>query len=133
MKTTSHCNARIEKLKISIIEEILTRYTVYNVASAVSEYSDEEFYEFFIDLYKIHKQFNDDVEVTTSEVDSWISACLNEIEDKMMEDLSFHNDEEKMRDFLELSKEEFLSSYSYLTEKEYEATKNIILRKLSEI
>lgn len=35
---------------------------------------------------------------------------------------SFVNDEEKMRDFDELSKEEFLSSYSYLTEAEYEAT-----------
>ena len=35
---------------------------------------------------------------------------------------SFINDEEKMRDFDELSKEEFLSSYSYLTEAEYEAT-----------
>ncbi|MBP1548068.1 MAG: DUF3849 domain-containing protein [Oscillospiraceae bacterium] len=37
-------------------------------------------------------------------------------------DGSFINDEEKMRDFDELSKEEFLSSYSYLTEAEYEAT-----------
>ena len=37
-------------------------------------------------------------------------------------DSSFINDEEKMRDFDELSKEEFLSSYSYLTEAEYEAT-----------
>lgn len=35
---------------------------------------------------------------------------------------SFINDEEKMRDFNELSKEEFLTSYSYLTEAEYEAT-----------
>lgn len=35
---------------------------------------------------------------------------------------SFINDEEKMQDFDELSKEEFLSSYSYLTEAEYEAT-----------
>lgn len=36
--------------------------------------------------------------------------------------LSFIGDEEKMKDFPKLSKEEFLSSYSYLSEKEYEAT-----------
>ena len=34
----------------------------------------------------------------------------------------FTNDEEKMRDFYILSKDEFLASYSYLTEEEYDAT-----------
>lgn len=36
--------------------------------------------------------------------------------------LSFIGDEEKMKDFPKLSKEDFLSSYSYLSEEEYEAT-----------
>src|SRR5574344_1905990 len=35
---------------------------------------------------------------------------------------SFADDEEKMIDFNTLTKEEFLQSYSYLTEAEYEAT-----------
>lgn len=35
---------------------------------------------------------------------------------------NFLSDEEKMYDFLRLSKEEFLASYSYLTEEEYEVT-----------
>ena len=34
----------------------------------------------------------------------------------------FAEDEEKMRDFVELNKQEFLSMYSYLTEEEYELT-----------
>ena len=34
----------------------------------------------------------------------------------------FVNDGEKMRDFFDLTKEEFLESYSYLTEEEYDAT-----------
>lgn len=34
----------------------------------------------------------------------------------------FVDDGEKMRDFFELTKEEFLESYSYLTEEEYDAT-----------
>ena len=42
--------------------------------------------------------------------------------------MDFINDEEKMRDFYELSKEEFLNSYSYLTENDYEAT----IKKLSD-
>ena len=35
---------------------------------------------------------------------------------------SFADDTEKMIDFNTLTKEEFLQSYSYLTEAEYEAT-----------
>lgn len=34
----------------------------------------------------------------------------------------FCNDEEKMADFWVLTKEEFLLSYSYLTEEEYDLT-----------
>lgn len=36
--------------------------------------------------------------------------------------MDFINDEEKMRDFYQLTKKEFLFSYSYLTEAEYDAT-----------
>lgn len=42
---------------------------------------------------------------------------------KNIENLThFADDEEKMRDFKILTKEEFLFSYSYLTEKEYDLT-----------
>lgn len=39
-----------------------------------------------------------------------------------MEVLGFSNDAEKMADFAVLSKDEFLKSYSYITEEEYDAT-----------
>ena len=39
----------------------------------------------------------------------------------------FTNDAEKMIDFIELSREEFLTSYSYLTEDEYNLTKYRVL------
>lgn len=35
----------------------------------------------------------------------------------------FLHDEEKMYDFVRMSKEDFLRSYSYLTDYEYEATR----------
>lgn len=38
---------------------------------------------------------------------------------------NFIHDEEKMSDFFYLSKKEFLSSYSYLTEEEYDNTKEL--------
>lgn len=38
---------------------------------------------------------------------------------------NFIHDHEKMVDFLGLSKEEFMKSYSYLTDDEYENTKRI--------
>lgn len=39
---------------------------------------------------------------------------------------NFINDEEKMNDFFELSKSEFLESYSYLTEEEYDNTRELV-------
>lgn len=42
-------------------------------------------------------------------------------------DMNFINDEEKMRDFYNLSKDDFLNSYSYLSEKEYDNTKKYVL------
>jgi hypothetical protein len=39
---------------------------------------------------------------------------------------NFIDDEEKMVDFFELTKEEFLESYSYLTEEEYDNTKELV-------
>lgn len=43
-----------------------------------------------------------------------------------MKYLDFIDDDEKMRDFFKLSKDEFLSSYSYLKEKDYEETKKLV-------
>lgn len=39
---------------------------------------------------------------------------------------SFIDDEDKMRDFFALSKEDFLFSYSYITPEEYEATRSVV-------
>lgn len=42
---------------------------------------------------------------------------------------SFINDQEKMIDFFTTTKDSFLSAYSYLTEEEYEVTKQEVLRR----
>ena len=42
---------------------------------------------------------------------------------KQIKYTDFYNDEEKMRDFNQLSKDDFLKSYSYLTEEEYNLTR----------
>lgn len=42
---------------------------------------------------------------------------------KLGEYTDFYDDEEKMKDFQELSKKEFLASYSYLVEEEYNLTR----------
>ena len=42
---------------------------------------------------------------------------------KLGEYTDFCDDEEKMKDFQELSKDEFLASYSYLVEEEYNLTR----------
>lgn len=52
--------------------------------------------------------------------------------DKLMESLPFTDDEEKMVDFMNLTKEEFLESYSYLTETEYDATVKDVMKRMEE-
>ena len=47
---------------------------------------------------------------------------------KHFEIVPFVDDEEKMKDFFELTKEEFLESYSYLTEEEYDATADYVAK-----
>ena len=44
----------------------------------------------------------------------------------------FTDDMNKMHDFMLLSKDEFLSSYSYLNEDDYHATYNAIMEMLKE-
>lgn len=58
-------------------------------------------------------------------------AATHEIEDFSHND--FINDAEKMRDFPVLSKEEFLSSYSYLTEAEYDNTVELYQQRFLDI
>lgn len=63
----------------------------------------------------------------------FLSILINEIEkedrkDSNIEINPFIDDGEKMRDFFTLTKEEFLDSYSYLTEKEYNATIEYVKR-----
>ena len=43
---------------------------------------------------------------------------------------TFINDKDKIRDFLILSKSEFLKSYSYIRETEYERTRKEILKAI---
>lgn len=47
--------------------------------------------------------------------------------------MNFINDKEKMVDIFLLTKTEFLNSYSYLTEEEYENTLDIIWQRLGDI
>lgn len=49
-----------------------------------------------------------------------------DVEKQSDETLSFIDDDEKMLDFGTLTKEEFLASYSYLTEAEYDATVRLL-------
>ena len=45
----------------------------------------------------------------------------------------FIDDRDKMNDILWLTREQFLNSYSYLTEEDYQATIDILWQKLGDI
>lgn len=65
-------------------------------------------------------------------------AKISDVMDKRVGEINnkellpnFTDDEDKMKDFYILSKEEFLDSYSYLTDVEYDNTKLTIHNKLN--
>ena len=47
--------------------------------------------------------------------------------------MPFIDDVEKMRDFVELTRSEFLKSYSYLTEEEYDLTAKALWEELGDV
>lgn len=84
--------------------------------------------------------FDKVLEMTTADIDKNADGSLTGWEPSDVEgvgtneyaDANFINDKEKMRDFKELSKKDFLLSYSYLTEQEYDNTAREMLKKLYE-
>ena len=76
------------------------------------------------------------IENTTAENEFWGSLEVEDIEAlkerfKPIEHTDFTDDYEKMEDFKVLTKKEFLDSYSYLTEEEYDLTlKKVVDMKL---
>ena len=84
--------------------------------------------------------FDKVLEMATADIDKnadgnltgWEPSDVVEVGTNEYADANFINDKEKMRDFKELSKEEFLSSYSYLTKQEYDNTAREMLKKLYE-
>ena len=67
-----------------------------------------------------------------SNFDGWLYDMLKS---GVFEEISFNNfvgDKEKMLDFIILTKEEFLESYSYLTEQEYNNTCEIVKQRIAE-
>lgn len=105
------------------------------IAQQLIDCDDVEFAEIFVAWYK--NWTGDPRKVT---VEDMRKADVNVIADKIRDILDeviyskevctsawwkkmdFLDDQEKMADLFELSRDEFLQSYSYLTEEEYDAT-----------
>lgn len=64
------------------------------------------------------------------EIQDYVDSPKNNFKCLLMS--CFIDDHDKMRDFVSLSKDDFLASYSYLTEEEYEATSKVVA-KLTEL
>lgn len=107
---------------------------------------DEDFAEVFVRYYYMCKGYPEDRDLNDSdmfidvdELAKHIRNVLDEIiysEDidssawwKQKAYVSFIDDTEKMQDFCKLTRAEFLESYSYLTEEEYELTKAELERR----
>ena len=97
---------------------------------SVKKYSYEEFKKAYEDVLEDLLIHGEDSEHYITEAQRPLVNWDNEkqvrelMDEKMKEakSLSFSDDLDKMRDFDSLTKEEFLDSYSYLTEQQYDAT-----------
>ena len=84
-------------------------------SSALGDYSENENSQEVIKALKILRKFL-----------NWEGQDIQLWEEEWNPEIShtdFCDDEEKMKDFEKLSKGDFLSSYSYITEEEYNLTR----------
>jgi hypothetical protein len=84
-------------------------------SSALGDYSENENSQEVMKALKILRKFL-----------NWEGQDIQLWEEEWNPEIShtdFCDDEEKMKDFEKLSKEDFLSSYSYITEEEYNLTR----------
>lgn len=109
--STSFDNSEINKNdKVIVYNADITKTHAYSILYIIK--SNE------VDIYaELHKQLTDGLFKKSNvdrieEVYSIRDSC----------DADFYNDKDKMRDFVKLSKSEFLRSYSYITEKAYDNT-----------
>ena len=127
------CSAFIVNVKTKEdIETIIDRHSLYNTycEDYVSEKADEILEQGtvlfitgteWIDCYT-RDHWKKEI------VEDYKNLCTYFRIDKPPVVHSFIDDKEKMSDFCRLSEEEFLKSYSYLTEDEYNATVNELLK-----
>lgn len=78
------------------------------------------------DVYSIHT-YSDYLQVCSQSqsiqsIYLWSEVVFFNVE---MNNNNFFDDNDKMQDFIALSKEEFLKSYSYISEKEYKNTEKL--------
>lgn len=79
------------------------------------------------------KQWRENIDgLDLTDQDKLVDLILKGLYPDDFKDGNFINDEEKMNDFFELSKSEFLESYSYLTEEEYDNTRELVKAMIKE-
>ena len=117
------------------------------IANQLLDCDDVEFAEVFIAWFKMwcgdKITYLSKADMTGADVDV-ITAKINDILNEILfstevvthawwkKGNDFIDDQEKMADLFELSKDEFLQSYSYLTEEEYDATIEKAIKLLNE-
>lgn len=100
--------------KVIVYNADITKTHAYSILYIIK--SDE------VDIYaELHKQLTDGL-FKKSDVDRIEEVYSTR--DSL--DADFYDDKDKMRDFVKLSKSEFLRSYSYITEKAYDNTNSLI-------
>lgn len=110
-------------------EHVEPRVSLYKAMAPIYKDSDGNPYVGLIDVY--YDATDESAYCIRCPRCSYLLAeTCKEFDEKYLKQ-SFLDDGEKLVDFFKLTKEEFLKSYSYLTDEEYEATKDAINKKMS--
>ena len=101
-------------------------FTVDNISDIVAKLSQEDLINFLkeYDSYVQDSYVNLDEGSTPVCTVEFFNNAYPLILEEDYDDLAFIDDVEKMIDFLSITKEEFLQQYSYLSEEEYDVTKD---------
>ncbi len=96
----------------------------FDEVSKIIDMSYEEFKNYMETKCTDSLRSNNIIEHAKGNVISWdeLADAKNQEIDEKKKSVSFEDDVEKMRDFLQLDRDEFLDSYSYLTDEEYDET-----------
>lgn len=145
-ETAVHVDVPLSPDEQQFIYDTLNKQTIENSNQTISDMIEDFNKEIDPHSYELDNKTSEEILVALfdtieARADMLAQLCQYSPEEKTAfeknayeayKDKSFETDIEKMRDFKELSKEDFLAKHSLTTEEEYRATEIVVAKEISD-